>query len=81
MEAAPWEVAKSCPEGPWDLAGRRQNGYIGGNLWFSYDRVLRVGPAGPALFYYLNEPSPEGPKGTVQGTGRIRLRPGLTSWK
>jgi hypothetical protein len=21
-----------------------------------YDRVLRVGPSGPALFYYLNEP-------------------------
>jgi hypothetical protein len=38
------------------LAGSRQNGYISHNLWFSYDRVLRVGPSGPALFYYLNEP-------------------------
>jgi hypothetical protein len=38
------------------LAGRHENRYIGGNLWFSYDRVLRVGPSGPALFYYLNEP-------------------------
>jgi hypothetical protein len=42
------------------LVGLRKNRYIRGNLWFSYDRVLRVGPAGPALFYYLNEPSPEG---------------------
>ena len=24
---------------------------------FSYDRVLRVGPSGPALFYYLNGPA------------------------
>ena len=23
----------------------------------SYDRVLRVGPPGPALFYYLNGPA------------------------
>jgi len=38
----------------------RKNRYIPGNLWFSYDRVLRVGPPGPALFYYLNEPGPEG---------------------
>lgn len=36
------------------LAGPSQNGYIRLNLWFSYDRVLRVGPPGPALFYYLN---------------------------
>ena len=42
------------------LVGLRKNRYIRGNLWFSYDRVLRVGPPGPALFYYLNEPSPEG---------------------
>ena len=27
-----------------------ENRYISGNLCFSYDRVLRVGPAGPALF-------------------------------
>src|ERR1700687_4003039 len=26
-------------------------------LRFSYDHVLRVGPPGPALFYYLNEPA------------------------
>jgi hypothetical protein len=38
------------------LAGWRENRYIDGNLWFSYDRVLRVGPSGPALFYYLNGP-------------------------
>ena len=63
------------------LAGASENRYIDANLWFSYDRVLRVGPPGPALFYYLNEPSPEGPKGTVQGTGRIRLRPHLTPCK
>jgi hypothetical protein len=42
------------------LVGLRENRYIRGNLWFSYDRVLRVGPPGPALFYYLNEPGPEG---------------------
>src|SRR5258707_15881038 len=39
------------------LAGSGKNRYISGNLWFSYDRVLRVGPPGPALFYYLNEPA------------------------
>ena len=38
------------------LAGSGENRYIRRNLWFSYDRVLRVGPPGPALFYYLNEP-------------------------
>jgi hypothetical protein len=38
------------------LAVTAQNRYISRNLWFSYDRVLRVGPPGPALFYYLNEP-------------------------
>ena len=43
------------------LVGLRKNRYIRGNLWFSYDSVLRVGPPGPALFYYLNEPGPEGP--------------------
>lgn len=61
------------------LVGLRENRYIRGNLWFSYDRVLRVGPSGPALFYYLNEPGPEGLQGAVQGTGRIapkaRLKP------
>ena len=38
------------------LAVTAENRYISRNLWFSYDRVLRVGPSGPALFYYLNEP-------------------------
>src|SRR4051812_33098750 len=38
------------------LAGPGENLYIHRNLWFSYDRVLRVGPTGPALFYYLNGP-------------------------
>jgi hypothetical protein len=33
------------------LAGPGENRYINRNLWFSYDRVLRVGPSGPALFY------------------------------
>jgi hypothetical protein len=37
------------------LAGLGENRYIGRNFWFSYDRVLRVGPSGPALFYYPNE--------------------------
>ena len=73
--------SKSPLTGRAGLAGLRENRYIRRNLWFSYDRVLRVGPPGPALFYYLNEPSPEGPKGPVQGTGRIRVRPGLTFWK
>jgi len=41
------------------LAGWPENRYISANLWFSYDRVLRVGPAGPALFYYLSEPDPD----------------------
>ena len=48
------------------LVGLRKNRYIGGNLWFSYDRVLRVGPAGPALFYYLNEAAPK------KGADRLR---------
>ena len=47
------------------LAVAAQNRYIGGNLWFSYDRVLRVGPAGPALFYYLNK------AGADQGADRL----------
>ena len=63
------------------LAGLPKNRYIRGNLWFSYDRVLRVGPPGPALFYYLNEPSPEGASGAVQGTGRIAAEIRLTPCK
>jgi len=34
-----------------------EKGYINRNLQVSYDRVLRVGPSGPALFYYLSPPS------------------------
>ena len=48
------------------LAVAEQNRYIGSNLWFSYDRVLRVGPTGPALFYYLNE------AGAGEGASRLR---------
>ena len=48
-------LLKICLNGRAGLAGLGKNRYIGRNLWFSYDRVLRVGPAGPALFYYLNE--------------------------
>ena len=44
------------------LVGLPKNRYIRGNLWFSYDRVLRVGPPGPALFYYLNAPGQKGLK-------------------
>ena len=29
---------------------------------FSYDRVSRVGPPGPALFYYLRRPGPTKPE-------------------
>ena len=47
------------------LVGLHKNRYIRANLWFSYDRVLRVGPPGPALFYYLNEPGPEGAQGAI----------------
>src|SRR4051795_4010592 len=48
--------SKSALTGCAGLAGLRENRYISRNLWFSYDRVLRVGPPGPALFYYLNQP-------------------------
>ena len=50
------KARKITVRGPAGLAGERENRYIDRNLWFSYDRVLRVGPSGPALFYYLNEP-------------------------
>jgi hypothetical protein len=39
---------------PFGLAGLREKRYMGCNLQFSYDRVVRVGPTGPALFCYLN---------------------------
>ena len=54
------EDSKSPLTGRAGLAGLWENRYIRRNFWFSYDRVLRVGPPGPALFYYLNEPGPEG---------------------
>jgi hypothetical protein len=59
--------------GPSGLAGRCQNRYIDGNLWFSYDRVLRVGPSGPALFYYLNA---SGRPGCRLGRTAGLVRPG-----
>jgi hypothetical protein len=59
------------------LAGTGENRYINGNLWFSYDRVLRVGPPGPALFYYLIElfylNEPAGCDGGFEQPGRIAL--------
>ena len=63
------------------LVGLRKNRYIRGNLWFSYDRVLRVGPAGPALFYYLNQPSLKGHRGRGSGTGRIPVKARLNPCK
>ena len=59
------EVTQISLNGLAGLAGLPKNGYIRRNLWFSYDRVLRVGPPGPALFYYLNEPGPEGAQGAI----------------
>ena len=38
------------------LVGLSEKRYISRNLQVSYDRVLRVGPSGPALFYYLSPP-------------------------
>ena len=35
------------------LSDLRKKAIFQFNLHFSYDRVVRVGPAGPALFYYL----------------------------
>ncbi len=55
LKAAP-KRPKIAALGLAGLAGSGENRYISGNLWFSYDRVLRVGPSGPALFYYPNEP-------------------------
>jgi ribosome maturation factor RimP len=65
-------VPKNVLNGLPGLAEWRENRYIGSNLWFSYDRVLRVGPPGPALFYYLNE------AGSAEGLIRVRVtQPGL----
>jgi hypothetical protein len=38
------------------LAGPPENGYIRRNLHVLIRSRLRVGPSGPALFYYLNDP-------------------------
>jgi hypothetical protein len=58
---------KIAVEGLAGLAGTEENRYISANLWFSYDRVLRVGPPGPALFYYPNRP--DRGYGTGHGSG------------
>jgi ribosome maturation factor RimP len=68
--------------GPTGLAGSRENRYINGNLWFSYDRVLRVGPPGPALFYYLIEPDADNRAGSGScSPAGPAFRPGLTQRK
>jgi hypothetical protein len=60
------------------LAGSQENRYITGNLSFSYDRVLRVGPSGPALFYYLNEPAKcDAGLGSGSTAGLKAFKPGL----
>jgi len=43
----------SPPRGSRTLVVGPENRYIGVNLQFSYEQRLRVGPWGPALFYYL----------------------------
>ena len=55
------------------LVGLHKNRYIPANLWFSYDRVLRVGPSGPALFYYLNEPRLLAEQALGTGTADLAL--------
>jgi len=39
------------------LAASREKRYMSRNLRSHTKRVLRVGPSGPALFYYLNPPA------------------------
>src|SRR5271170_5171553 len=65
------------------LAGSPEKRYITANLWFSYDRVLRVGPTGPALFYYLSEAGAEfGARPCSGGSaGPPRHRPQLNACK
>src|SRR3954452_21059543 len=77
------EDSKSALTGCAGLAGLRKNRYIRRNLWFSYDRVLRVGPPGPALFYYLNQPDagarPSWPRRTgIWGANPTQDRSNLT---
>jgi hypothetical protein len=43
--------AKLAASGAAGLAGPAENRYIAINLWFSYDRVLRVGPSPDPLFF------------------------------
>jgi len=69
--AGAFKLGKIQLNEPAGLVGLRKNRYIGANLWFSYDRVLRVGPSGPALFYYLNLPCPgRADRGGFGQTGR-----------
>ena len=42
-------------DGDAGLVRPSEKGYINRNLQVSYERVLRVGPSGPALFYYLKQ--------------------------
>ena len=58
-EGLDWRVPEPPKIPRWALAAlaaSEENSYIAVNLHVSYDRVLRVGPPGPALFYYLNGP-------------------------
>jgi hypothetical protein len=58
---------KIAVDGLAGLAGTGENRYITVDLWFSYDRVLRVGPPGPALFYYPNRPDRDTAPDTARG--------------
>jgi hypothetical protein len=58
------------------LVGLSEKRYISRNLQVSYDRVLRVGPLGPALFYY---PSPSG-SGQAQAPDRARPGQPNANW-
>ena len=53
----PGKARKIASDGLAGLAGLRENRYIPGNLWYLMRSRLRVGPTGPALFYYLNVPA------------------------
>ena len=63
------------------LAGLPQNGYIRRNLWFLIRSRLRVGPSGPALFYYLNGPRLPTRRGSVGSDGRAEARPHPVSYQ
>jgi ribosome maturation factor RimP len=49
-----------CESARGGLAAQAEKRYMSRNLNVSYDRVLRVGPSGPALFYYLGNTFREG---------------------